>query len=498
MMSSEDGFVMIVVMVMLVIVLALGAAGLAESLDSKTLTTRDTRERRAQQAADAGVQRVLYQQAEANIDNWNLNGGPVGLSTVLDCVVPSLNASLQITGLATVAAGAAGVCPLTSAAGSSTYVEPLGNHAFESSEFIPGPTNLLSGTSILGQNGSAQRQFNAKIVALGFDDNGTNQVYSREEVILAPISPLQAIEGMGNVTIHGLTVLGLPVAAVLNGNVVSRGTLTTPSIFAGLNLSNGLVATLAAPSFSGGLSIANAQTVSASQIIARPTVTINSAKADCPSGGCPAGYTAATHTFSMSSGTVTFQPGDYVFCNFSATGGILKANPTSSAPVRIFIDSPTSSRCAGNAYAKSGGVWNGGNFRADLGISNLLSGTVAPSGVQIYVVGDTAYDNGNTVTIGRSTGALNQVTQAMVVYAPTSTVTMNTGCIAGLACTGVFQGALVGDNVDVTASTITEDVDLGNYPLYDGIAVFRPIQFIQCNSTITSLTGNSTTDTAGC
>ena len=168
MMSSEDGFALVIVIVLVMIVLALGAAGLAESLDSKTLTTRDARERRAQQATDAGIQRVLYEQAESNIDNWNLNGGVAGLSTLLDCVIPSVNASLQITGLATATVGAAGVCPLTPNGGSTSYVEPLGNHAFESTEFIPGATNLLNGTLIGTQNGSAQRQFFPKIVSLGW------------------------------------------------------------------------------------------------------------------------------------------------------------------------------------------------------------------------------------------------------------------------------------------------------------------------------------------
>jgi hypothetical protein len=496
--ADEDGFVIIVALVILAVALAFGAAGLSEALSSRSLTARDGRERRAQQAADAGVQRILYEQSESNIDNWNLNGGPLGLSSVLDCLPVQLNSSLQVTGLVSASVNAAGVCPQTSGSSPPSYTAPLGNHAFETSEFIPGATNLLSGTSILGQNGSAEREFFPKIVALGWDDNGPNQVYSRQEVILAPIAPLQAVEGMGAVTIHGLTVLGLPVAGVLNGNVVSRGTLTTPPIFAGLSLSNGLVATLAAPSFSGGLSIANAQQVSSSQVVQRPTVKISATKPDCPATGCPTGYTAATHTFSMTSGTVVFQPGDYVFCNFNVTGGNLQVNPTSSAPVRIFVDSPTSARCSGNGYTQTGGVWNGGNFRADLGVSNLLSGTIAPSGLQIYVVGDQGYDNGTSVSIGRSTGALNQATQAMVVYAPTSKVTVNTGCVANVACAGVFAGTLIGDNVDVTAATITEDLDLGNYPLYNGISGFRPVQYIQCSSTLTSLTGNASTDTSGC
>ena len=72
------------------------------------------------------------------------------------------------------------------------------------------------------------------------------------------------------------------------------------------------------------------------------------------------------------------------------------------------------------------------------------------------------------------------------------------GAVCTLGAAGVFSGALIGDPVNVTASNITQDLDLGNYPLYNGISVFRPVQYIQCSSTLTSLTGNASTDTSGC
>jgi Tfp pilus assembly protein PilX len=519
MMSSEDGFAMIIVIVMLMIVLALGAAGLAESLDSKTLTTRDARERRAQQATDAGIQRVLYEESESNIDNWNLNGGVLGLSTVADCMVPSLNASLQISGLTAVVSNA-GVCPLTSAGGTSSYVEPLGNHTFESTEFIPGATNLLNGTTISSQNGSAQRQFSPKIVALGWDDNGTNKVYSRQEVILAPIAPLQAIEGQNSVTIGGLQlclVICTSIASTLNGDVTSRGNLTTPATLLGLNLSSGLIATLAySGTLSGGLAVANAQKVSSSSLIQRPAVLINSSKPDCSVSSYCTGlagsnlgtaYNSTYNTFSMSSGTATFNSGDYVFCSFNATGGTVKIVPASSAPVRIFIDSPNSARCAAD---KLHGDANLGNFNDTVGYTDSVLGTggvVDPSGMQVYVVGDGAYDSATKVQLGptSTSGLLSTSNSALtdygVIYAPTSKVTVNVPglCTLGLLCSGgVFSGAVIGNDTTVNALTITQDLDLGNYPLYDGISVFRPIQYIQCNSTLTSLSGNSTTDTTGC
>jgi hypothetical protein len=205
--------------------------------------------------------------------------------------------------------------------------------------------------------------------------------------------------------------------------------------------------------------------------------------------------------------SVTFQPGDYVFCNFSVTAGTVNVNPSSSAPVRIFIDNPNSSRCAGN------GLGSGqGNFNAATGINNLLSGATAPSGLQVYVVGDGGgYDNAKSVTIGVTVScssfdilhvcltAAPPATQSMVIYAPTSAGTVDTGAcvIAHVCAAGTFAGAIVGDNVTVRAATISQDIDLGNYPLYDGVTVFRPVQYIECDASLHALTA-AASDLSGC
>ena len=75
----------------------------------------------------------------------------------------------------------------------------------------------------------------------------------------------------------------------------------------------------------------------------------------------------------MTSGTVNLTAGQYVLCNFNATGGTLNVQ---SGPVQIFIASPTSSLCSGNGYTEVSGSWNGGNFTAADGIDNTLTGTV--------------------------------------------------------------------------------------------------------------------------
>ncbi|HEY5318719.1 MAG TPA: hypothetical protein VIJ20_12095 [Solirubrobacteraceae bacterium] len=512
---------MIIVLALLVIGLLIAVAGLTEALSSSTYANRDARVRRAQQAADAGVQTQLYQQNEGNIDNYDLNGGPLGLTTTLDCVVPQFSLGV-VTGLVNVAASSAGACPQSDTGGvpSTTPVQsPLGDHAYEESETFLNATTPFSG---------AAREFSPVVVSLGSDTTGTSTVYSREEAALAPVGPLQTIEGMGNVTVNG--ALGL--AATVNGDVYARGSLTLPLGLVGANLStNGqsLLATIAASSFSGGaVTVANKVTVTPSQMIERPPITIASTKADCPTAGCPTvtnkvgsdGYSSATDTFTMtnSSETVIFQPGDYVFCNFNVTAGTVEANPTAATPVRIFIDSSSSSRCKNDGLGT-----NQGNFNDATGMDNLLEpanptgATTAPSGVQVYVVGDenssNTYDNATTVNVGNQSTSLlslSPVTQAMVIYAPTSAVTMNTGVcvtlpIVGKTCAGgVFDGSIIGDNVTITATTITQDLDLGNYPLYNGVNVFHAQQYVECSTSnssgtpVTTLTGTQSTDTSGC
>src|SRR5207245_7629749 len=96
------------------------------------------------------------------------------------------------------------------------------------------------------------------------------KVYQREKVILQPVAPLQAIEGMNNVTINGLSALGLGAVA-MNGDVTARNSVTLPSLYAGVNLSTALSgsvrATVAAPTISGSIvSTVNGGTGSSSRL----------------------------------------------------------------------------------------------------------------------------------------------------------------------------------------------------------------------------------------
>jgi Tfp pilus assembly protein PilX len=545
---DERGFAIIIVMLILLIGLAIGAAAVAETLDSRDAANRQNRLDRSQAAADAGIQAQAYLQSDspaAILTTYNLNGGLLGVSTpFLACTVAQLNGSALTGVLTNLAVGVGSVCPpsATTGGGAGTTVPTHsdGNHAFDESEFIPDPQMPF---------GNGETVLYPKIVSLGWDDNGNASnadkhiVYDREEAILAPIAPLQAVEAQGNLTLSGVSLLGINTAGVVNGNIQAGGSVTAPLALVMADLTGSSI--LGTVTHGGGYS-GPALTVGAGVFQAAPPqrqpITVSDAKPSCPDAGdtcsgISSGYNAATDTFSLSSGqSATFAAGDYVFCSFDAASGSTVTAPsiTATGPVRIFIDSPTSKRCNSTVTNASLNQYNDradanrGNFLAPSGVTNgLLSALTDASDLQIYVVGDQnatdPYDNATTVNVGASTTCtlsvplvgtcigVAPVTLGMVIYAPTSTVTVNTGaCVTALSipviCTGgVFEGSVVGDNVTVSAATISQDLDVTNYPLYNGVNAIHPIAFKQCTA-VTSLAGlaaspSSTaaaTDLSGC
>jgi hypothetical protein len=544
--SDEHGYAMVFVIVLLLIALLMGAAGLAESIDSHVLTTRDGRQRRAQQAAEAGVQQQLYDATEQNLGStYNFSGGVLGLSGFLDCMPLQLNTSLQLSGL-TAYASTAGICPqaLTSSGSPTSFWSALDNHAYYQSEFF-------SNKKEVGGSGFGAVVEFPEIVSVGCDSTtastcssgSSSNVYSHELALLAPTGPEQTVEGMGNVTVNSLSALGLSTAVAINGDISAANNLNLPLVSGAVNVGNvppsTIVSTLAyGGTFTGLITTGNKVhitggaciqgTPSSSCYIKRPALSITTTTCSACSSITVSGgngtYDATHQTFSMSAGTASFPSGDYVFCNFNVTGGTLNMPSTGTGPVRIFILPPNQAPCnTVNTATETNGSWNIGNFTASAGISNLLTGSVNgvanaldPSGVQIYVAGDGGYDNATSVSIGDNGACATKnllgvcitgntpATQAMVVYAPTSAVTVNTGqCLVGVlgSCTlgvaGAFEGSLIGDNVTITATGITQDLDIGNFPLYSGVNGFRPVQYIQCSTSVTNLSASSS-DTSGC
>ena len=546
---SEDGQALVMVLALVVIVLAFGVAVLSGALSAGQLSTHDARVRRAQQGAEAGVQSQLYQISENNLgSSYNLTGGVLGLGNFLDCLPLNLNVNLQVTGVASAYASTAGICPpaINSSTGLKVtpYYTTLDNHTYVESEY-------LSNTKTSSTGGLSAIEF-PEIVSIGCDSatgstcgTSSSNAYARELALLAPTGPVQVVEGMGKVTIQGLTAAGINAAGVVNGDIMAGDSLTLPLLGIAANTTWPTSGNPLFPTFGYGTSvsasIATARLVqltggfctagspSAVCQIKRPApVPSTTTCALCSTGitcaSCTGGgYNSSTDTFNITAGTATFAAGDYVFCNFNAGNGTtVKTSATSTTPVRIFILAPNQPPCSANGYTQnSSGVWSGGNFNATEGVNDLLSGTVNgvtgtldPSGLQIYAQGDGSYDNNTTVTVGQPASCAgllcislaNLSPQAMVIYAPTSSVTVNTGsctlglagaCIAAAATT--FAGSVVGDNVYVRATAITQDLDLGNYPIYSGANGYRIAEELHCDGSLMKLGGTSVSaDTSGC
>jgi hypothetical protein len=250
--------------------------------------------------------------------------------------------------------------------------------------------------------------------------------------------------------------------------------VTLPTLFSNTNLSNGLLGSVTyGGTITPGIAISHLSHQSNS--VNRSAISISASKPDCtPAANCTAlgrAYNSVTHKFAMSSGSATFNAGDYVFCDFNVTGGTLTFNDTASAPVRIFIDSPTSSRCSGNSGSQ-------GSFVASKGLQNPLaglSGATGASGLQIYVVGN-GTNNGTNVTIAGSAGVI----QSMIVYAPTSNVQVTAGCT--LVVCAALEGSFIGYDATISATLITQDLNLNNYPLYAGLGAFHVQKYVECKA----------------
>jgi hypothetical protein len=557
---------MVMVVWLMVVVLAFGLAMALVDLSSSNATTHDVRLSRAQQAADAGVQAALYEQSENTPGNagsaFDLNGGLLG-ATLRDCLAATFDASLQITGLAAASVTGNYPCPGGgSAPGGNVEPEPVGNHAYYESEYFPSPSAVLGGASPV--------ELAPRIVSLGIDEQNASHVYSREEAILDPITPLPVIGGNDNITVYGLsglsgllagtvdsalTSLGATIglqagaflgdsnlATVIDGDVEAANNVTLPGVDASLNLTlnnglsansqdNGLSGLL---EYGGTLSPPNAITTAEVRHQAPPAeqpITVAATTPSCPTSApnCGLGsygsgtpfYSASTDSVTVPAGqTMTIPGGMYVLCNFNAAGSVI-ASPTSTQPVEIFIDNPNSSRCAGNPplTASDNPNFGGhaedsyGDFVAQQGIS-CTSCLATPSQLQVYVVGDDPQapspDDGNTFVqiggyeanlgLGGQTNPTNTpAAQAMVLYAPTSEVSLSTvECVAGLICVpGVFEGNIIGTDVYATAAAFQQDLDLGGYALYSGLDLYHVRRYVEC-SAVSSLTGNESTDTGGC
>jgi hypothetical protein len=524
----------VVVLAMLLIALVIGAAALAESLSTRSHTNFDSRQRRALQAADAGVQAVLYRQNQLDIGSLNLTGGSGILGTLAACLVPNLNVAVSVSSVvsAQVVSGK-DACAIGQQNGAnvpfSTTV-PVGDHASYNAEFIPSATvpNQTSGVQFIG----------GKIISVGVDDSGdpnasNRYVYAKVQANLAPIDPFKTVEAahdltfkipptavVGTTAFNGTARAGhqlffdlqnnLLLSAFVGTNLLGPGNnVIGPTAIdvgcpgnAGANnaytlLNRNVLSLLFVPAVTGGINVANPQTCSSPYWFTRSPISISSSKT-CPAS-CSglAGYSggAQNEIYITNNAPLTLAPGDYVFCSFQTNGTINVTATANSAPVRIFVDSPTSSKCnqfASHASPPIGFQAGAGSFVATKGIGGLVggvTGTLTPSQVQVYVVGTSSH---TTVATAGPASAAN----AFFLYAPQSLVT-----VASLVS---FAGTVVGWDVTMNTILYTQDLGLNNYPVSSSLGIFHVSQYAQCSHTVTSntqsglLTGTASTDTAGC
>lgn len=513
----------VLVLMLMLIAIAAGGAALAATLSTRHNADRDQRSKRALQAADAGIQAELYRVNQTNMGGLTLTKG-LSLSSIVSqllvCPIPQISASggtsNQIVGLSFDSITTVGnPCPLNSKSKVSNPGpdnEAVGHHDYFNVQFQPGLSNI--GDFIV---------YNPKIVADGVDDSGdttaaNRYVTRRVEAVMPQWMPWRTLEAMHDLTVTvppAVSALGVKLAgattfngtAAAGNNLNITGTAALANTFTAANAGGTGLTEPSALDYCNAYTPTNITVTltlgnitkpssSCSSLVNRSTISISSSKANCyqnssPTTSCLAlfgsAYDSTKNAIYCSSGcgTLTFQPGDYVFCNFMYNG-VVSLNPSSTQAVRIFIDSPSSSRCNGvSGYTgQSSPFVNGlGNFIATKGAGgNPIAGTLAathPSQAQIYVVGNGTND-GTTVTATGNTGASGQ---AMFLYAPTSNVTVTAGttCVLGTCVsTGTIAGAIIGYDLNVAATTVTQDLGLLNYPLSSSLGPFYVKQYVEC------------------
>jgi Tfp pilus assembly protein PilX len=471
--ARQDGFVMVVTMMVLMVALLVAGVAISDTVNARRYTETDRRIDAAQQAADAGLQVALYRANQMNLATTDFNSGLSALSNTVSCLVPGLDVNGYVSTLTTVTLAASTACPTAttgpgSVAPPSWTYERLGNRTTFAYQFIKGSTGPSTGHAYL----------NPVIVAIGREDGGTpsdtsDDIVRRVKAILNPVDPFEMIEATGNLTFTALST-------TLNGDARANGNVTVNGLLLGLGVlpSSGGVLRVAniqyGGSYSGLLSVVNKVPVASS--FTRAPVSVSASKPDCgatgSAGACPAsGYSSVTHKLTVNSGTVTLAGGDYVFCGVSvAAAGTLHTSVTASAPTRIFIDSPTSSRCSG--------VPSSGNLSL---LGGLNSVNVTPSQLQIYMVGNGSNTPRSTASV--TTTSLGALTPAFFLYAPDTDVTVRSL---------LFQGNVIGHDVTMigctalvclsAAQALTQDLNLANMPLSSSVGLFSRKQYIQCKA----------------
>jgi type II secretory pathway pseudopilin PulG len=475
---GDEGYIMVIAVLIMAFALAIAGVALTQSQASQKLDAKDIRVQRAEQAADAGLQSAVYALNAQNLAALPLygTGGLQTLTNTLSCL--GLNVSVQVPGVAFAGLSPTAACAQGTPPGAvpvPTFRE-LGNHTKVSVIVVPTTTTATGGSALGPYN------LGFRVVAQGVDDNGTttttDDVARRRAVVLSPIQPFSAVEGLNDVSFTGsglLSVLGVQLATkTLNGDVKANDDISVSGLaLVGLNVleagGGSILRTselLYGDDYNGPLlTVASAKKQSSTSFFTRKVPKMDPTKPACPST-CQAQI--SNKVLSASSGTVTLDAGDYHLCEVSITGSATLRTAAALSPgvgaTRVYIDSPTSAYCSG-----TGGTGNASIRSLNPGVS------LSPTLVQLYAAGN-GTANGTSVTVGSSSVAL---TTAAFVYAPQSTVTVHyfvfTGTVIGYDVT-MHAVSLLGS----LASVITQDLGLSVQPLSNQLGVFQEQQFVTC------------------
>jgi hypothetical protein len=511
---DESGQALVLAIAIVVVGLILGLTAVAFALNTSQQSVHDERYRGAQQAADAGEQQQLYLQSSSNATEYGVAASVGGL---VDCIVPELNASLQIVGVQAVASDN-GVCPQdtsTSGGAPSTPFTALDNENYYDSVFFPNEvTQSPSGSPAPTGFTGVTTEF-PEIVSLGCHSTNNscnmppgNNAYWRQLTLLQPTGPLNAIEAENDVTIKatpgsgiaenlvpGLcSLLGAVTQAVCNlldtatlpatvvgGNIVANNNLFLPQTVAGVTPSLGTVAT----DLLNGTSIASllSSTSGLGGLLGSLGATLD--YSSCLAGNSPSGSSTA-QTQTCAEGLTAASGSAPLTVNLNTS-----LVPVTGSPCQ---EGNPSSNCklVRNSFTLSGSYTSAATFATSLASGSSIQGT--GTGKWSDINGDLIVNSGATVNInpGTYTFCNVQVNSGGTIEGPSSSGAVRIFILAPSQCGGsnsggatpvmggaVYEGGSGGTNTQgnfVVAGGITGNATLGT--LVNGVSgVVDPTAF---------------------
>ena len=414
---GEAGFVLVMTLMMLVVLIGLvGTVGVS-SIDTSRTSNQVTLHNRAYAVATAGLQTALFR--------LNQNGGTTGATGSLG---NGTSYSYSISTLSSQASTCAGLWVQSSGQGVQqdciTSTGTVGGYSTKVQDRIVAYTPVVSPFPVNGLFA-----VNSFTVGQNFTDTSGDIASNGQMSFGGGASVSGKLEYLSTYPPSGITCTGTCTPVIEPSAItVPSTTATAPSAYAAAATSN------------------NDSTITAATWSADDFT-----------------YTAATQQISGGNGSaspVTFQPGKYYYCDFSAdsTNGVeldAAASATAANPVIIYIDSPSRS---GSSCASGTGNFSGGKNNLTL---NNLSGNAGA--FQIYVYGTPGCTTTCASVLSKNGGTYTDVD----IFAPNSQYSdKNNSSLTGDFVIGSFTE---GNNASFTYQSAT-----GGSGGNGGLAVYYP------------------------